>query len=88
MKSSLSKVFELWSFSKHFGQISHGHYTAESKSNINLKWFDFNDSRVTQIVRQKEIKSKEAYVLFYVNQTLLWLFYLNIFNITRKMLFR
>ena len=33
----------------HFGGISGGHYTAFCRNQLNNKWYDFDDSDVTEI---------------------------------------
>ncbi|EAR95433.2 ubiquitin carboxyl-terminal hydrolase (macronuclear) [Tetrahymena thermophila SB210] len=57
-------LYDLFAVSNHYGSMSGGHYTAYAKNPIYNKWFDFNDSSVSES-STKEIVSKAAYVLFY-----------------------
>lgn len=41
-----------------------GHYTAYGKNAINGKWYDFDDSSVSQVSEDKVV-SDAAYNLFY-----------------------
>jgi len=44
--------------------ISDGHYIAYCRSEFDQQWYEYDDSRVTQ-VSEIEVASKEAYVLLY-----------------------
>ncbi|KAL4464783.1 hypothetical protein ABPG74_011344 [Tetrahymena malaccensis] len=57
-------LYDLFAVSNHYGSMSGGHYTAYAKNPIYNKWFDFNDSSVSES-STKEIVSRAAYVLFY-----------------------
>lgn len=57
-------IYDLYAVSNHYGSLSGGHYTAYAKNAVTGNWYDFNDSRVSQ-VGQKEVISSAAYVLFY-----------------------
>lgn len=54
----------------HTGGLDCGHYYSYCKDEDTDKWFKFNDTIVTEI-SPLSIISKEAYLLFYVNQDLL-----------------
>ncbi|KAL7065073.1 hypothetical protein AAHC03_04553 [Spirometra sp. Aus1] len=59
-----SASYDLYAISNHSGSVYGGHYTAYCRHpNLNT-WFEFNDTRVSQI-RQSDVVSSEAYVLFY-----------------------
>ena len=62
-------TYDLFAVANHFGNISSGHYTAYAfRSNIG-KWYEFNDTKVTE-VNEKELISNAAYVLFYSQSSL------------------
>jgi ubiquitin carboxyl-terminal hydrolase 4/11/15 len=50
--------------SNHFGSLGGGHYTAYAKNCAYDKWFEFDDSSVSN-ASESEIVGKAAYVLFY-----------------------
>lgn len=58
-----SYMYELYAVSNHFGGLGGGHYTAYAKVNED-KWYEFDDGRVSPI-KEGEIKTPAAYVLFY-----------------------
>lgn len=54
--------YRLYAISNHYGCMGGGHYTAlVSHGN---RWYEFNDSLV-EPVREKDVKTSAAYVLFY-----------------------
>lgn len=55
--------YTLYAISNHFGSMGGGHYTAFVHHGGD-QWYDFDDSRVYPISKEK-IKSSAAYVLFY-----------------------
>ncbi|KAJ6252680.1 ubiquitin carboxyl-terminal hydrolase [Anaeramoeba flamelloides] len=57
-------VYNLYAVSNHSGVASAGHYTAMCRNKNDKKWYNFNDSWVSQIDDNK-IQSSEAYLLFY-----------------------
>ncbi|VDL93939.1 unnamed protein product [Schistocephalus solidus] len=59
-----SASYDLYAISNHSGSVYGGHYTAYCRHPYLNTWFEFNDTRVSQI-RQSDIVSSEAYVLFY-----------------------
>ncbi|KAJ0232840.1 putative ubiquitin carboxyl-terminal hydrolase 11 [Hirschfeldia incana] len=63
-KDGQSCLYELYAVSNHYGGLGGGHYTACAKLMDEDKWYDFDDSRVSQ-VDESEIKASAAYVLFY-----------------------
>lgn len=58
--------YDLYGVCNHFGNVGGGHYTAYVK-NANGKWFNFNDTRVSEIDENNIITNK-AYCLFYRKQ--------------------
>ena len=57
--------YELFAVSNHFGSMTGGHYTAYAKNHFSQKWYNFNDSSVSEVTDESEIISDAAYVLFY-----------------------
>lgn len=51
--------------SNHFGNVGFGHYTAYGKSVINDKWYNYDDSHVSQCRDPNEVITNSAYSLFY-----------------------
>ena len=58
-------MYDLYAVSNHFGGMGGGHYTAYAKNNINGKWYDFNDSFVSECSNLENVVTDAAYVLFY-----------------------
>lgn len=56
--------YQLYGVCNHSGSTMGGHYTAFVK-NANGKWYDFNDTRITEIKDTSKIVSQRAYCLFY-----------------------
>ncbi|KPV74415.1 uncharacterized protein RHOBADRAFT_37429, partial [Rhodotorula graminis WP1] len=44
-----SLTYDLYAVSNHFGGLGGGHYTAFAKNHENGRWYDFDDSRVSEI---------------------------------------
>ena len=59
-----SYVYDLYGVCNHNGSVMGGHYTSFVK-NSNGKWYHYNDTSVTQVVMEKEIKTPKAYCFFY-----------------------
>ena len=58
-------VYDLYAICNHHGQIDGGHYSATIK-NANWKWYNFNDTQVTEIlVNDNIISGNTPYCLFY-----------------------
>jgi hypothetical protein len=57
-------VYDLFAVSVHYGGLGGGHYTAYAKNMTNRRWYDFDDSRVTEM-NETEVLTKNAYILFY-----------------------
>ena len=57
-------MYDLYGVVNHYGTMGGGHYTAYCKNFLNNRWYEFDDSRVSEI-RSKDAVSENAYVLFY-----------------------
>jgi len=63
--------YDLWGISEHRGTCNYGHYVAYCKNGINNKWYEYNDDDVVHIPHdelEKEVITKNAYILFYVRK--------------------
>ncbi|XP_071374397.1 uncharacterized protein [Centroberyx affinis] len=67
-----SQTYELYAVVHHSGDLRGGHYTATIKSQDDDRWYEFNDTCVTQLDPQPfqaaMEKSSSAYLLFYRNE--------------------
>jgi ubiquitin carboxyl-terminal hydrolase 8 len=64
-------TYDLISISEHRGTCDFGHYVAYSKNSINDEWYEFNDNDVFRVPKnelEKELITKNAYLLFYVRK--------------------
>jgi ubiquitin carboxyl-terminal hydrolase 4/11/15 len=57
-------IYELYGVVNHYGSMGGGHYTAFCRNFLNNRWYEFDDSRVSEI-NPKSAVSESAYVLFY-----------------------
>ena len=57
-------IYDLYGVVNHYGSMGGGHYTAYCKNFMNQRWFEFDDSRVSE-VDPKSVITEHAYVLFY-----------------------
>jgi hypothetical protein len=58
-------IYDLYAICNHHGQIEGGHYSATIK-NANGKWYNFNDTQVTEIaINNNIISGNTPYCLFY-----------------------
>ncbi|KAL8150318.1 hypothetical protein V2J09_020126 [Rumex salicifolius] len=62
--SPMSHMYELYAISNHYGGLGGGHYTAYAKLIDDSRWYHFDDSHVSP-VKEDDIKTPAAYVLFY-----------------------
>jgi len=58
-------IYDCFAVSNHFGGVGGGHYTAFCKSVTNEKWYNFDDSRVSQCRSEDDVITGAAYSLFY-----------------------
>ena len=59
-----NNLYDLFAVANHYGGLNGGHYISYCKNFLNNKWFEFNDSFISEI-HQKKIVSSSAYLLFY-----------------------
>ena len=59
-----SYVYDLYGVCNHSGTTEGGHYTANVK-NANGKWYNYNDTHVSEIVNESNIITDKSYCLFY-----------------------
>jgi len=57
-------IYDCYAVSNHYGGLGGGHYTAYAQ-NDDGEWCYFDDSRVTTLVKENEVISAAAYVLYY-----------------------
>ncbi|EAR83728.2 ubiquitin carboxyl-terminal hydrolase (macronuclear) [Tetrahymena thermophila SB210] len=58
------QIYDLFAVSQHYGGMGGGHYTACAQNFLNKRWYNFNDSHVSQSSAEQAVCSA-AYVLFY-----------------------
>lgn len=46
-------IYDCYAVSNHYGNMGFGHYTAYCKNPLNNKWYEFDDSRVSEIEASK-----------------------------------
>lgn len=57
--------------SNHYGSLAFGHYTAYGKNFETGKWYDYNDSSVSEVHSyhgDNSVVTKDAYVLYYIRK--------------------
>eukprot|EP00347_Sterkiella_histriomuscorum_P019890 403339921 len=64
-KAQKSLKYDLYAVSNHYGSLHGGHYTAFAQNPITSKWYEFDDSHVTEIGDVRRLVNKAGYVLFY-----------------------
>ncbi|TPX43046.1 hypothetical protein SeMB42_g04876 [Synchytrium endobioticum] len=62
-------VYNLYAVANHFGGLNGGHYTAMVRNGYRGEWYSFDDARVSRC-DSRVVKSKAAYILFYVNKNI------------------
>ena len=63
IQEELSYIYDIFAVCEHFGSRYGGHYTAICR-NYDGKWYSYDDSNCSE-AEEKEVCSKNAYVLFY-----------------------
>jgi hypothetical protein len=63
-----SILYELAAVSNHNGSLISGHYITFAKNVRNKQWYSFNDNRTEAILDEKNVVTKDAYILVYVKQ--------------------
>ena len=64
-----NSVYDLFAIGNHSGTLSFGHYYAYAKNHVTGKWYEFNDSYVSEIYNEDNLITSNAYVLFYRKRT-------------------
>ena len=59
-----SYVYDLYGVCNHSGSVMGGHYTSFVK-NANGKWYHYNDTNVSEVGMEQQIKTPKAYCFFY-----------------------
>ena len=66
--------YDLYAASNHYGGLNGGHYTAIARNMARKAWYNYDDSRVTEVcslgdtaTENQSIKTRAAYSLFYVS---------------------
>jgi ubiquitin C-terminal hydrolase len=67
--TNVSALYDLVAVSNHTGTLISGHYTTYAKNDGNKTWYSFNDERTREISDEKDIVTKNAYILVYVKQS-------------------
>ena len=57
-------IYKLYAVINHYGNFQKGHYTAICQNHVNMKWYFYNDDKISEI-KEEDIISEFAYVLFY-----------------------
>ena len=60
--------YDLYAVSNHYGSLAFGHYTAYGKNHETGKWYDYNDSSVSELDSPNDVVTPSAYVLYYVRK--------------------
>ena len=60
----IEKIYDIRCIMYHNGDLGYGHYYSICYNTIHNKWFMYNDDKVSE-VKESEISTKDAYVLFY-----------------------
>ena len=64
-------VYDLAAVSHHDGSLAFGHSTAYAKNFETGKWYDYNDSSVSEVYSyhgDNSVVTKDAYVLYYIRK--------------------
>ena len=64
LSSGQQPIYDLYGVINHFGGMGGGHYTAYAKSSSQGKWYQFDDSSVSE-TSESSVVTRSAYVLFY-----------------------
>lgn len=75
-----TNLYDLFAVAHHYGGLGGGHYVASAKNPFDGKWYNFNDSSVSEERSESDIVSSSAYVLFYKRKDIVNLNLEEIFN--------
>ncbi|CAF0737085.1 unnamed protein product [Adineta steineri] len=67
-KTDIVALYDLVAVSNHTGNLIGGHYITYAKNDRNKTWYSFNDDRICEVTNEKDIVTKNAYILIYVKQ--------------------
>jgi ubiquitin carboxyl-terminal hydrolase 4/11/15 len=59
------EVYDLIAVDDHYGGLGGGHYTAYAKNFVDGRWYNYNDSSVSQVSDPSSAVTSAAYLLFY-----------------------
>ncbi|ATZ52048.1 Bcubp12 [Botrytis cinerea B05.10] len=59
------EIYDLIAVDDHYGGMGGGHYTAFAKNFSDQKWYEYNDSSVSETKNLNSMVTKNAYLLFY-----------------------
>eukprot|EP00939_MAST-03C_sp_MAST-3C-sp1_P001388 g1388.t1 len=66
LETNAETRYNLVAVSNHIGSIHGGHYTADCSNSTKMKWYHFDDSRVSEISDEgAKLNERTAYILFY-----------------------
>jgi ubiquitin C-terminal hydrolase len=68
-KADISALYDLVAVSNHRGTLISGHYTTYAKNDQNKTWYSFNDETIREMTDEKDVVTKNAYILVYVKRT-------------------
>ncbi|KAJ3682554.1 hypothetical protein LUZ60_015127 [Juncus effusus] len=60
-----SEKYELYAVINHYGGLGGGHYSAYAKLVEEERWYHFDDSHVSSVMSEEDVRTSAAYVLFY-----------------------
>ncbi|CAF0786185.1 unnamed protein product [Adineta steineri] len=63
-----NSFYDLVAVSNHTGNLIGGHYTTYAKNDEDKAWYPFDDDRICEITDEKDIVTKNAYILVYVKR--------------------
>ena len=66
--TDIPALYDLVAVSNHTGTLVSGHYTTYGRNYRNKTWYSFNDEITREIRDEKEIVTKNAYILVYVKR--------------------
>jgi ubiquitin C-terminal hydrolase len=69
--TNVSALYDLVAVSNHTGTLVSGHYTTYARNDQNKTWYSYNDEITREIIDEKDIVTKNAYILVYVKKTVL-----------------
>jgi ubiquitin C-terminal hydrolase len=68
LEDNSSTKYYLVAISNHTGSLTCGHYTTYAKNHQDGKWYSFDDRLVRKLESDKDVVTKNAYILVYVQK--------------------